>query len=179
MSREKTIITNNILFAKNISKIVDDNGGPYTFAMLIGVSYDAVRQWRIGENLPDGKRLLAIRAKFGISTDWLLAGEDPTPVKIAGVAESRAAYDTNATAKPDPCPVKCDEKLRKLCARVKKVMEPDDGFSKALEANIYAFEESADMKKEIQNIKKTSSMGPGGGIPQTLARPTAKKRKAG
>jgi len=108
--------------------------------------------------VPEWDQLVKIAKALEKTIDWLLTGIDPT----------------NNT-----CSVKCDEKLRRLCARVKKVMEPDDGFSKALKANIYAFEESADMKKEIQNIKLTSTKGQDGGMPQEPARSTAKKRKAG
>jgi len=131
--------------------------------------------------------LLGLLVNLGIAKGWdlglLSTGTGTVKAEVSGIAEAgkvfEARRDYEGSSNLGPCPVKCDEKLRKLCAKVKKIMEPNDGFSKALEANIFAFEESADLKKEIQNIRKTSSPGSGGGIPQAPARPTARRRKAG
>lgn len=75
MSRKKTTISNFSVFITNINALVDKIGSKYDLAEAIGVSYDAVRQWCNGENLPDGKRLLLIHQKFNVSLDWLLTGE--------------------------------------------------------------------------------------------------------
>lgn len=175
MSSKKTIITNNILFVNNINKIVNENGGSYVFADKIGVSYDAVRQWRIGENLPDGKRCLAIRNEFGISIDWLLAGSDPEPVKITlGINEETPPYGTPHHS----CPVNCDGNLREICRSVKYVIEDDGEFAEALKANIKAFKKSVELDRRVKNLERSLSSGQGGGIPQAPARSTARKRKA-
>jgi hypothetical protein len=145
MSSKKMIITNNILFAKNINRIVDDKGGKYVFADAIGVSYDAVRQWCIGENLPDGKRLLAIRDKFKVSIDWLLTGTEaniPTP----GVAQAMPHYQ---------CPF-CSgmsDETKELCKKVKDIMESKHKYiAPALSANIDAFHYSIEKEKEQDNV---------------------------
>lgn len=74
---------------------------------------------------------------------------------------------------PHDCPIKCDENMKNLCRRVKKVMSAKDGFSRALESNIFAFEESIDLKREVQNLKEVISPGRSGGTPKVPARRTA------
>lgn len=141
MSRKKTIIINNILFVNNIKSLVAIIGDKYTFAAAIGTSYDAVRQWCIGENLPNGKQLLAIRDKFGVSIDWLLAGTEPTPIKVPGVAEDAAGY--NADRKPHHC-----AGLEEYCPKFKKIILSEHPVIKpAFLANLAAFEYSIDKEK--------------------------------
>lgn len=100
MSRKKTHKSVYFLFGNNISKIASENGGKYKLAETLGVVYDSVRRWCNGENLPDGKTLLAIKEKFGVSIDWLLAdqGQQQAPM-ISEVPPSYASSADQQTLK--------------------------------------------------------------------------------
>jgi len=182
MSRKKTYKSDYFLFAKNISKIADDNGGKYAFADALGVVYDSVRRWCNGENLPDGQIFFIIRNKFGVSVDWLLAGENPEPVYLTAPEQDRPAlmvadqgsYGISA----GECPVKCDDDLRELCRRVKYIIDDNGEFAEALKANIKAFKKSVELDRRVKNLEQSLSSGSGGGIPQAPARSTAKRRRA-
>ena len=129
--------------------LVDRNGGKYAFADMIGVSYEAVRQWCIGENLPDGKRLLAIHEKFGVSIDWLLTGQargSPPPDAMSGWPPA----------------------ILEACRTVRTILDSDDAVTaEALLMNIKAFAQAIEhqtvnraladdverLKEDIQEIK--------------------------
>ncbi len=147
MSREKTTKVENNLFAKNINKLVIDNGGRYVFAESIGVSYEAVRQWCIGEKIPDGKRLLAIREKYRVSIDWLLTGTASSPPA--------------ADAAKDFLPAHWPEDMRKACRQMQKIFLSDhdhDVIKPALIASLNAYEASIDNEllhtTEIKELKE-------------------------
>jgi hypothetical protein len=155
MSREKTKKSDYFLFAKNINMLAVDNGGKYAFANTLGVVYDSVRRWCIGETLPGGNQLLMIRDKFGVSIDWLLTGDDPAPVKVpTGIHETGASYGSS----PHHCPYCGDmsEEVKDLCSRVKKIMESGHRTAvPALVSNITAFEDSVKQTEEIEKLKQT------------------------
>jgi len=133
MSRKNTLITKNNLFVNNINKIVDANGGKSVFAEAIDVSYDAVRQWCIGENLPDGKRLLAIHEKFHVSIDWLLTGNEHGEEFMC-----------------DWPPVAIE-----ACQRVKNILDSGNKIViDALYTNLAAFEENISLKEDVDDLKK-------------------------
>ena len=152
MSRKKTTITNNIIFVNNINIMVNKHGGKYTFAKSIGVSYDAVRQWCNGENLPDGKRLLAIRDKFGVSIDALLSGSDPGQTYKPQIAETTAEYGGSCVDSLDKWP----EEVKNACRQMKKILESDHPVIKpALLSNLAAFQYSVDKEKsQDEEIRK-------------------------
>jgi transcriptional regulator with XRE-family HTH domain len=136
MSREKTTKIENNSFAKNINKLVVDNGGRYVFAEAIGVSYEAVRQWCIGEKIPDGKRLLAIHDKYHVSIDWLLTGKESPP--------------------PDPSD-QVPAEIRAACQQCRDILLSDHKIIKpALLSNLAAFHSSiqveAAQKKENEKL---------------------------
>lgn len=149
MSRKKTIITNYFLFVNNINRLVDDNGGKYAFADAIGVSYDAVRQWCNGENLPDGARMLAIQAKFNVSIDWLLNGKEPIPVKYPQPGQISQEEFIEGYIADWP------EEDKKACRRFRKIMASNDPVVKfALLSNLAAFEESLEQKEEVRRLNR-------------------------
>jgi len=182
MSRKKTHNFDLFLFVNNIKSLVDEIGDKYIFAEAIGVSYESVRRWCNGENLPDGQQLLAIKEKLSVSTDWLLAGENPEPVygkapeqgSSALMVADHGKYGTS----DNECPVNCEGNLREICRSVKYVMEDDGEFADALKANIKAFKKSVELDRRVKNLEQTISTGQGGGMPQAPARSTARKRKA-
>lgn len=143
MSSKKTTIIDNFLFANNINKIVDDTGGPYTFADAIGVSYEAVRQWCIGKNLPDGKRLLAIKEKFGVSIDLLLTGTDPSQIQTHTINELQAEYSACADSMD-----KWPEDVKNACRQIRDILLSDHPVIKpALLSNLAAFQSSVEKEK--------------------------------
>jgi len=152
MSRKKLIITNYLLFVGHINRLVDDNGGKYAFAEAIGVSYDAVRQWCIGENLPDGKRLLAISEKFGVSLDWLLTGRGPEKIAVSGIEEAGKEY--NSCESFDHWP----EEIQNACRQLREILLSDHPVIKpALLSNLAAFQFSLGKEKtQDEEIRKLS-----------------------
>jgi transcriptional regulator with XRE-family HTH domain len=151
---------------RNINTLVDTHGNKYTFAEAIGVSYDAVRQWCIGENLPDGARMLAIRDKFGVSIDWLLTGADPAPVSAYEYRESVSPYESGP-----PCPFCGDmsDEIKKLCITLKDIIDSKHPvIVPALLSNLEAFKYSVDkerkqdddidkLKREVRHLKTLMS----------------------
>jgi len=140
MSRKKTSIIENSIFVANINKLVDDHGDKYTFAEAIGVSYEAVRQWCIGENLPDGRRLLAIHEKFGVSIDWLLTGKEP------------------GAQLPEAFMAQWPVEVRNACTQLKNILLSDHPVIKpALLSNLAAFESSVEREKtQDEEIKRVN-----------------------
>ena len=117
------------------------------------MSYDAVRQWCIGENLPDGARLLAIRDKFGISIDWLLTDQGPMQAAIPAVCEQTEPYG----ASPHRCAFCGDmtDEIKDLCRRLKTIIESGHKTAvPALISNLAAFEDSVKQSEEIEKQKQ-------------------------
>lgn len=163
MSRKKTTIINNNLFISNINMIVNENGGKYAFAETIGVSYDAVRQWCLGENFPDGRRLLSIHDKFAVSIDWLLTGTGEKQL-IQGVAEAKDAYNGNNDFMSG-----WPEDHRNDCLMLKEILDSGDKVAiAAIKSNLVAFHESIrknsridKLEKDVQELKKAQASNPG------------------
>jgi transcriptional regulator with XRE-family HTH domain len=133
MSRKKHTITSLSSFVVNINALADKIGGKHDLANAIGVSYSAILQWCNGENLPDGKRLLAISEKFGVSLDWLLAGKDP-------------GADFMSTWTED---------VVRACHSLKEILEARDPIiAPALQANLAAFREAVKRKVDNDALKK-------------------------
>ena len=154
MSSEKTKKSDYFLFAKNISHIAADNGGKYAFADALGVVYDSVRRWCIGETLPGGSQLLAIRDKFGVSIDWLLTGRGSFPVMAPGIHESP---DSPYGTPQQPCPFCGDmtDEIKALCKTMKEIIESKHpAIVPALESNIKAFKYSMDQEEELRKLKE-------------------------
>jgi len=127
------------------------------FIKKTGISDQAFRKYLKG-TIPGGANILKIAEAANVSTDWLLTGKEP-----AG----------------SPCSISCDERLKELCKKVKKVIESKTPYAAALEANILCFEDSINVKREMENLKAVTSGGPGGDMPGDPAEHTAKKQKAG
>lgn len=77
MSSKNTSNIEYKIFTSNIRQLVEKAGGKKELSAIIGVNYDTVRRWCLGEFLPSGNQLLTIKEKFGISIDWLLTGREP------------------------------------------------------------------------------------------------------
>lgn len=150
MSRKKTVKTVNKIFAQNIQKLIDDRcaGNKREFGASIGVEYDTVRSWCIGEYLPGGSQLLQIREIYDISIDNLLCGiqEKNTPVS------------------------EWPEDIKNACLKLKEIMEYNDGqintsVQSHLTAGIRAIEKNKkvdvlserlnNQEKEINSLKKS------------------------
>lgn len=147
MSRKKTVKTENNLFIKNINMLVDGFGGKYEFAEAIGASYDAVRQWCIGQNLPSGDVLLTLREKLRLSIDWLLAGEENYPVGV-GLEPPPAIGGPGWSAED----IRLGKQLKTILDSKHPVIVP------AIVSNLAAFELSVEKEKkqdgEIKRLKK-------------------------
>ena len=145
MSSKKYIISDFPLFACNFTRIVNNNGGKYSFAEKIGSAYDSVRRWCNGKSLPGGPALLKMHEIYGVSIDWLLTGK---------------------SAKGAICPHCGDwpDDIRDLCADVKKILESDDEVVRtALQSNIAAFRQSIEKNKKLQTRPK-DKIYPGKGV---------------
>jgi transcriptional regulator with XRE-family HTH domain len=151
MSRKKTNKSYNSLFASNISKLASDNGGKYAFAEAIGVVYDSVRRWCNGDNLPDGKQLMLIHEKFGVSLDWLVIGIGPQKAAVAGIAEQEAGYGCESL---DSWP----EDIKNACRQLREILLSDHPVIKpALLSNLAAFQHSVSKEKsQEEEIRKLS-----------------------
>lgn len=53
------------------------------------------------------------------------------------------------------CEVQCDEKILKLCRKVKNVVESETHWGTSLEANIHSFAAGLEQDKEIIEVKKS------------------------
>ena len=133
-SRKKTTKIAFNEFSININTLVGDNGGGKIVADELGVSYEAVRKWCKGINLPDGKMLLAIHEKFNVSIDWLLTGK-----------ESKGCSEEEFMAQ-------WPEEIRNACRQLKDVFLSDHPVIKpALISNLAAFQYSVEKEKSQDN----------------------------
>lgn len=153
MSRKKCIKVVNPVFVHNISGLVKKTGGPYAFADKLSISYEAVRRWCNGTNLPDGSALLKIQEVFDVSLDWLLTGKN---TKLSDLLAS------------------WPEDVRDACLKAKEIIESKDPvITTVLISNIAAFHDAIkkkednqalakkvdDLQKEVTYIKKISKPG--------------------
>lgn|GEM_PF-3350083 len=152
MSRKKTHKSDYILFAKNISKIVSDNGGKYAVAAALNVVYDSIRRWCKGENLPDGQQLLAIRDKFNVSIDWLFTGTRPyaVPADLINdhrVREHRCEFCTTIS-----------EETKEICTKVKNIIESEHPIIvHGIKVAIEVLEDAIKQTEEIKKIRETAT----------------------
>jgi len=154
---------------------------PNAWAGRIGVSKSLISNvhGKSKKQNPPIPYVIAVANVIGKSIDWYLYGKTPENQNIQKIADPRGEYNTVDTSNTGACPIKCDDTLRDICRDVKHVMEEDGEFADALKANIKAFRKSVDIERRLKNLEKSTSRGQGGGIPQALARSTAKRRKAG
>jgi len=143
---------------------------------------------------PSLEYIIAVAKFTGKPIEWYLYGHS--------VKEYSTDFKTESSPKDhpsglEPCPVNCDENLRRLCAEVKKVIGSPWSYAGSLEQNIHSFHEAVEEKekhkaemdelrnqfdnlnKAFVNFKKTHSAGQDGGIQQYPAKSTARKRRAG
>ena len=151
MSRKKLIKTEYEIFVRNINTLVDYAGNRTLFADAIRVSYDTVRSWCIGEFLPGGAQLLAIKQTFNVSIDWLLNGSEPRPVLTdvsPGISENRPEYGSEKELMSD-----WSEDTREACLALKEIMTSGDHLLKsAILSNLAAFKLSVHQKEEIRTL---------------------------
>lgn len=129
------------IFTNNINKLIAKNGSKKDFAQSLGVTYDTVRRWGLGEFLPGGAELIKIAEKYDVSIDWLLTGKVPP---LATDIENWAPETQEA------------------CRTVKRVIESGDKTTAlALQMNLHAFSQSIDryddnriLKKDIEQLKR-------------------------
>ena len=68
---------------RNLVKKIDIN----TFAVAVGVSVEAVRQWTGGYSRPDMEKIVAVARFFGVTTDYLLGASDNETVSYSNYAD--------------------------------------------------------------------------------------------
>lgn len=139
-------------FINNINKLITKNGSKKDFALSIGVNYDTVRRWGLGEFLPGGAELIKIAETYNISIDWLLTGKEVSDPLISDWAPE----------------------TQEACRKVKAILESNDKTTAAaLHMNINAFEQSIErfdenkklkgdvekLKREVNHIKKLNHPG--------------------
>jgi transcriptional regulator with XRE-family HTH domain len=61
----------------------------------------------------------------------------------------------NIDNKIEHCEIKCDEKIKGLCLKVKKVVNSDSHWGKSLEANIHSFAAGLEQDESIKELKKS------------------------
>lgn len=140
MSRKKTDITANKIFAANISDLINKecSGNLKDFGISVGASYDTVLSWTKGEYLPGGAQLVAIKEKYNyISIDKLLTDQEPA--------------ETIREWKPE---------TQEACRILRRIIEsPDQETATALLYNLKAFSISIErMADKEENDKKFNSL---------------------
>ncbi len=60
-------------------------------AEKVGVSRQAVSKWELGDATPEVGKLLQLARTFGVTTDWLLGGEDPAEENAPPQPETKPA----------------------------------------------------------------------------------------
>lgn len=89
-----------LAFAKRLNTACDRAGIPakgkgrqVVLGELFGVSQNGARKWLEGEAIPNTKRLPAMARMLGVTTEWLLTGDDPPHTGGLPVAEEAETYD--------------------------------------------------------------------------------------
>lgn len=111
----------------------------------------------LGAKIQHGSQLLKGKSSLGDKTISKLAKK----WEIDEIEFVRLPVDNNFTMN---CDVACGEKIKKLCKKVKKVVESKTPYAAALESNILCFEDSINIRRELENIKAVQSVGQGGDI---------------
>lgn len=135
MSRKNTHKSEYSAFANNIKLLISryEHGNKQEFAEACRCSYETVRRWCNGDNLPDGAQLLRINDIYSVSIDWLLIGVDPGEKLIQ----------------------EWSPETQEACRKVKTILESDDKTTAAaLHMNISAFEQAIERYDENQGLKK-------------------------
>ena len=57
----------------------------------VGLTSGAIGQYETGRNLPRFKRLERLAAEFGVTTEWLMTGDDPEETEKAQTTAEREA----------------------------------------------------------------------------------------
>jgi transcriptional regulator with XRE-family HTH domain len=89
-----------LAFAKRFNLACDRAGIPAkgrgrqtAVATLFQVSQKGARKWLEGEAIPNTKRLPAMARLLGVTTEWLLTGDDPPLTGGLPVGEEAQTYD--------------------------------------------------------------------------------------
>jgi transcriptional regulator with XRE-family HTH domain len=131
MSRKITPKVEYLQFASKINMLIDERegGSKEEFSRKIGCSYETVRRWCLGNNLPDGAQMLELHRIYNVSLDRLLTDEK------------------NKTGEMESWAVETQE----ACRTVKRIIEsPDKKTAKALLSNLEAFSLSLDRFEDKQ-----------------------------
>ena len=150
MSRKKTSVIDKSLFPYNINVLAERFGGKKAFSEQLGIAYDTVRRWCLGEFLPESNQLLIIREKFGVSIDWLLTGKEPRDTASMSQYAVNEEQTHDAGGAPH-CPFCGDmtEETKELCKKVKEIIESKNiAFSTSLKTVITVFEQCKYKGKE-------------------------------
>lgn len=133
---------NQKIFNNNIECLIDNkcDGIQNRFNEKLG--RDAATRWK--KSRPSLENLLAITEEFDCSMEWLLTGKE----------------------QQENCYVECGDKLKILCEKVKKVLNSKTPYAAALESNILCFEDSINIRRELENIKAVQSEGHAGDMPK-------------
>jgi len=144
MSRKITPKVEYLQFASKINMLIDERegGSKEEFARKIGCSYETVRRWCLGNNLPDGAQMLELHRIYNVSLDRLLTDEK------------------NKTGEMESWAVETQE----ACRTVKRIIEsPDKKTAKALLSNLEAFslsldrfEDKQEQDNKISELKQSS-----------------------
>jgi len=152
MSRKKTSAINKNLFANNISILAKHYGGKKAFSVEIGIAYDTIRRWCLGEFLPESNQLLIIHEITDISIDWLLMGA--SPYVVHRVTDDMPPYNEPTEQRCKFCGDMSDE-VKDLCRKVKNIMESGHPSAvPALLSNITAFEDSVKQAERIRKLEE-------------------------
>ena len=89
-----------LAFAKRLNLACDRAGIPAkgsgrqaAVATLFEVSQKGARKWLEGEAIPNTKRLPAMARMLGVTTEWLLTGDDPPQTGGLPIGEAAKTYD--------------------------------------------------------------------------------------
>lgn len=112
------------------------------FAKKAGISDQAFRKY-LKRSIPGGENILKIAIAGNVTTDWLLTGGGPKYRNIDN---------------PEGCPIQCDEEMKKLCDKVKFVIDAIDlSYSNSLKDNINSFHEAVKENRERKEEKKKAA----------------------
>lgn len=131
-------------FRERLREIYGDNVAK--FSRKSGINDRTLRKYiRDKEPAMPGADILAIIQKHSSkSADWLLTDKE----------------------QQENCYVECGDKLKILCEKVKKVLNSKTPYAAALESNILCFEDSINIRRELENLKAVQSAGQGGDMPK-------------
>lgn len=89
-----------LAFAKRLNLACDragiaakGSGRQVALGKLFGVSQNGARKWLEGEAIPNTKRLPAMARMLGVTTEWLLTGDDSPRTGGLPVGEEGKTYD--------------------------------------------------------------------------------------